>query len=595
MKHDKKAINRKNLLNYWPCLILILLAVPFFVRAFYGFDWSDECYYLALPYRFALGDHLFVDSWDIHQTSAILVAPIMWLYHRIVGNMDAILLFMRLLFVLFQLIISLIVYHMVHKLYENRTVGLLTAAVCLAFVPFSISDFSYNTISYLLIILTGMLLAGLYFAETSAKMTVLSALAGIVYVCACLAYPYYVLVFPSYMVLLCAVRPRVKTPDGDRKTLRPLVFFLAGCLFAGAVIVIYVLATVGFSGVRDNIFNLFYDPEHPQFKVLAKLTEFLKDYYNQLFLAMLQFFLLVVVYLCNHMKINIGINFIFEFLIRFIMPFCILINIILVLAAPKTVPLTTKINQIQICAGFWPLILYASRPSKRQAVMLLTMYIPANLMCVGVYFASNNGMKGASYVLVLAVMSVCPIAYEYYYPAFQKLKEANKKRIALLIRAGLVAMTVCVIMLNGALRFYTVYRDKPVNQLTVQMTNGPAKGIYTTPASAADYNAIVQDIRASLPDEGRVMFPGLLPFGYLCTNQRPAPHSLWRTPLSSTRLAEYFGLQPENRPVFIYMVKKQYGLTNDKNEPDIGLAQRIAGKTVTEKETKYSYQYTVGK
>lgn len=75
-------------ITIFPYAVLCGVGLLLCIRAFFGFDWSDECYYAALPYRFLEGDRFFIDSWDIHQTSAMLLVPFLWCYRTITGNMD---------------------------------------------------------------------------------------------------------------------------------------------------------------------------------------------------------------------------------------------------------------------------------------------------------------------------------------------------------------------------------------------------------------------------------------------------------------------------------------------------------------------------
>ena len=89
---------KRRYIHYLPYLFLLLLGGLCLFKSFYGFDWSDETYCSALTYRFLLGDSLFSDSWDIHQLSALITLPIMFLYTVIVGNTSGIILFMRIVF-----------------------------------------------------------------------------------------------------------------------------------------------------------------------------------------------------------------------------------------------------------------------------------------------------------------------------------------------------------------------------------------------------------------------------------------------------------------------------------------------------------------
>jgi hypothetical protein len=387
----------KKILQLLPYFAIALVAASFFVRAFYGFDWSDECYNLALPYRFVLGTRPFIDSWDADQTYAMLLAPILWLYRLAVGSMDGILLFMRLLFLLVQTAVSLLVYRVILKLYGSRTVALITAAVCLSFAPYSISNFSYYTLSCLLMIVAAMLLISLYLTESAVKIAVLSTLAGVAYACACLAFPCCIAVLPSFILLLCAVRPRVKKQGNSKKSMCALVFFLGGFLFIALLVCGYLLITVGFDGVWKNI--PYLDPDHRPINFADKLFRFILDYYNLIAVAMMQLFFLAILFLCKYVKIDIGVNFIFAFLIRICMPLCIAANVIIILIQPVTAStLPIKINQIQVCAGFWPLVLFVNRPSRKNAVIMLSLYVPANLMCLAFYLTNSKGIAEASFL-----------------------------------------------------------------------------------------------------------------------------------------------------------------------------------------------------
>lgn len=376
--------------------------------------------------------------------------------------------------------------------------------------------------------------------------------------------------------------------------MRALVFFLGGFLFIALLVCGYLLITVGFDGVWKNI--PYLDPDHRPINFIDKLFRFILDYYNLIAVAMMQLFFLAILFLCKYVKIDIGVKYIFAFLIRVCMPLCIAANIIIILIQPVTAsPLPIKINQIQVCAGFWPLVLFVNRPSRKNAVIMLSLYVPANLMCLAFFLTNSKGIAEASCTLVLAVMSACPMIYEYYLPLIQMLKKKPKKNMAYLLQAGLIVLAVFVIGTNGTLRVETVFHDSPLSKLTMQMQSGPAKGIYTTPAAAANYEGIVADIAASVPQNSKVLFTGLLPFGYLCTDRQPATPSFWRVQFNGARLISYYKANPENRPTFIYIVKKQYGYENGANKLDLYSAEKSTGQSVIKKETKYSYQYVIGK
>src|ERR1043165_8922516 len=68
-------------------------------RMLHGIDLTDEAFYIALPYRFALGDRPFMDELNIAQTAGLLLYPFVKLYVLIVGDTTGIFLFIRVLYI----------------------------------------------------------------------------------------------------------------------------------------------------------------------------------------------------------------------------------------------------------------------------------------------------------------------------------------------------------------------------------------------------------------------------------------------------------------------------------------------------------------
>jgi hypothetical protein len=109
------------------------------------------------------------------------------------------------------------------------------------------------------------------------------------------------------------------------------------------------------------------------------------------------------------------------------------------------------------------------------------------------------------------------------------------------------------------LRFTNVYRDAPVPKLTELITEGPAKGLYTTPGHKESYNAVLSDIREYCSGEGCVFFTKLLPWGYLSAGMKAGALTTWRTPLSSERLMQYYELHPDRIPDIVFVMDPDTG------------------------------------
>ncbi len=138
--------------------LLVFLSAVFFVRSFYGFDWTDESYYSALTNRFLNGDRMFVDAWEIHQLGALITLPFIavykWFHH---GSADGVILFMRMVYGIGQLLSGFYLFRVVGKRHTPAT-GFACGAVWICFTPFCISSYSYNTQSLLFLLLSALLL-----------------------------------------------------------------------------------------------------------------------------------------------------------------------------------------------------------------------------------------------------------------------------------------------------------------------------------------------------------------------------------------------------------------------------------------------------
>ena len=140
-----------------------------------------------------------------------------------------------------------------------------------------------------------------------------------------------------------------------------------------------------------------------------------------------------------------------------------------------------------------------------------------------------------------------------------------------------IALCVLLIFSTGFLRATIIYRDDKIPALTARLESGPARGIYTSKASAEKYYQVVAAIEEYAPDSGKILITKLLPFGYLCTDLKPATPTVWRLSAGSQRLDQYYELYPDRLPDFVFIVDENYGIKNADEPPAGILAEHISG------------------
>jgi hypothetical protein len=123
----------------------VLAALAFaYWRLFYGIDFTDESYYVAVAYRFVLGAKPFVDETSVQQTTTgILLYPFVRLYHDLAGR-TGIVLFVRNLHFAMALALGTVTWLALRRLLGLRTAALVGIAA-FVFVPFDIPSVSYDS------------------------------------------------------------------------------------------------------------------------------------------------------------------------------------------------------------------------------------------------------------------------------------------------------------------------------------------------------------------------------------------------------------------------------------------------------------------
>ena len=211
-------------------------------RLFLGIDLNDEGFYVAVPYRFALGARPFVDEMNILQTAEFFVFPFVKLYVWVTGGANGLVLFTRHLYLAWVTIVSLLACLGLKKLvrWEHALVACL---VCATFVFVSTTNLSYNTLGAGLLVI-GMALGARAVVSRGRDRWLVAA--GVAQALAALAYPTLVLALPVTAACLAC-----STPGRRRRALR------AWALGAGATLVAEALLLASF-GVGNVLRCLHY-------------------------------------------------------------------------------------------------------------------------------------------------------------------------------------------------------------------------------------------------------------------------------------------------------------------------------------------------
>jgi hypothetical protein len=491
-------------------------------RLHYGVDVSDESFYVAMAYRFALGDRPFIDEFMVTQGAALLLYPALKLFVWIREGTEGIILYSRYLHLAFTVFICAIIFAALRRAVDWR-IALLAGLACVVFVPFNIHSPGYNTLG------SGLFTAALsvgFFAHSTGEKVAHVFFAGVFGSLAAIAYP--PLALPCGVFLFCAV-----AVSADRRT-----FFLAWVAgaFAGGCWLLVPLYNAGLAQLRGDL--ALYMSVGAEggglYKLLAAGFHFLDWFPSPGIVPKL----LLVVLLVG-LKIRPAWA-------RHALPFVPLLVM-------QQDPNYAALNYVRNYAFMAPLLFYFTQSQKHAQPLFWLVWVPSLIAGFATSWSSGNGAYNGGIGLspgclvttvYLAMLMFSTGKGSRGYP--QHAAEAPN-----LAHAAPAALTVCLL---ASYVLGPVYRDAPVAQLTAKMMSGPYAGIYTTENRKSYLDQLLSDV-ARFAREGRsILFFHDFPAGYLFTKLRPATNTVllrspgWVPQFNIQATLDYykaFGIQPD--------------------------------------------------
>ncbi|MFT3982503.1 MAG: hypothetical protein QM697_01240 [Lachnospiraceae bacterium] len=598
---------KKFIAAYYPYLLLGLGFLLLLCKCFFSFCWSDETFYFSTAYRFYQGDSIFLHEWFPTQLSGVILLPLFSLYMTIAGSTSGILLFFRICFVFFALISSLVTYRIL-KTSVREVIALFCALSVLFYTHLNIATLSYYTISVHCFLLSMLLVY--HFYQTGQKRFLV--ISGTLFALCVLALPTmavaYVLVIFAVLLLLLVCRI----------TKLPLSWKEAGTKVCSVHSRDHLHRQHSFCSARKAAHNILLYRKSEGISYIIKkadlITVCLYTLYGICIPAVLFFaFLLTNVSITDFIraipyvlsdeehgtsliyplkKFFIGINEVYghsAYAGYLLILFTFFLHCFSALKRQRTnlqVPVMTALKQLSAAAALLLFAFYFSRSlghtgyiqtalcmtalplfflTKKKNWKLFFLLFAGGMIFSVVFSYSSNGYL---YILSMGhfIASIASILFIQDYIA--ELSVSGKSKWGALSKIGsiLFMAVLCIALIQTiVLRIVNVYRDAPLNELTAQITAGPAAGLYTTPEHLMMYENVYDTIRTYCQSDsigkenGSIFITKLLPYGYLCTDLRCAAPTTWRTAFNSTRLELYYDMNPDRYPDLVLVLDEEYG------------------------------------
>lgn len=517
--------------------LLCALFLVMVYRSFFGFDASDESSYLAAAYSLINGSRLFIDCWDVHQTSAILLAPLVWLYTLVLGDTTGILLAFRILYCSLSFALSMLFLNVLIKGVANSVGAMfafLSAALIQVIAPVGMPALSYNTFPVLFFLLSSIFIAPGKRGFVRGRL----ALNGLCFALAVQSYPFMIVAFPAVAAMVvCFDR------DGER------MGFLRVCLFwaLGALVplLVFLFNLAGQGSLVDSLSSVhfvFSDPEHLESGSLEKLVKYFESvaYY----LGAIGIVVLVLSY-------GLAVLLRFGILPERIHGVALKALRLLVLAGLTywlyAVARSGTANVIWIdlfqfgIMLFLPSLVIASARRAGWSGLLIFMGLLASF---GAQVGSNVGFNLSSYFAVIGSVGAC--SFFANEPDCDTAKRVvGFQRIGAKICDMAIPLAVCLcLLLSLYARCNYIYRDGSLEELNARIQVGPAAGLMTTQQSKEWYDGCYDAIMQNAEGSRSLLVGVLFPTGYLMVPAEVMAPRVWRTALDAEDLRQWYEDHP---------------------------------------------------
>lgn len=529
-----------------PLSLLIAVSAFWVWRIHYGgadiYTCPDESFYTSIPYRMLFGDMLLYDEMNTTQMASFLLFPFVKVWSLLYqGNTEGIILSFRYIWLVCHMAVSVIIYLLGSK--KGYKFSIYAALIYSISVPLSLTVLSYNTITCS----SATLLALLYYLKYDSLPANIAK--GFLLAMMVLCNPYCLLIYLA-IVLLTIVNHFVSIDNqlsgkhflalhiGILLLLLPFLAYLAVCMRQRGLAIPDLL---------NNLMTMLsFDKAHD---TGGTLLLYLKE------------------------KIWFAVDFVYTFQLFPV----VFLGIMAVGVAKKKYRMHGILGIIVLTALYNAYALFATRNNfilglgafigfavlfftfntiRKHSVMAC---ITAILFVVAANFCSNNGLHVVSWsCTALSVLTYLMLEDSLLFERTNPEK-AKKVKNSNAWKRGIIRFSFCVIafcILGMDIKY--VYHEEPISELTVQISEGPMKGIYTTEEKSELYTDAYRELKTiPLKEDDTVLIISTYAIDLFTLQREVCSPSTWLPveDLSNPRLSYYYQNHPDKIPSVIIVNK----------------------------------------
>lgn len=262
-----KKRNKLVWIGIW--ILALALSVLGALKTIYISADIDESYTVTMACRLMKGDRLFLDMWELHQTSAILYVPFVWLFQKMNGSVIGMLVFLRIVGVCIQGLLAFFLYRTCRHYMSGRCAGLL-AILFFNFTPKHIQSPEYSLMCCWGLVLTMMSLLQFSKRQSNRHSFLYLLVAAIGLCVTVLSYPAAVFLIFPFLAVIAYLTKSGCNKDGKRNAFnkvqiwKNMGIFTGICAACGILFMAYVLSGTTPVGLMETLSYVFMDESHEQ-------------------------------------------------------------------------------------------------------------------------------------------------------------------------------------------------------------------------------------------------------------------------------------------------------------------------------------------
>lgn len=506
-------MNRQKYISYTIRFILISLAVLASLKTLILGMSIDEEYAITMSYRMVSGDRMFMEMWEPHQTSGFLGALFVALYIRLTGGTVYLGLFLRVVGLLIQGLISLFVYRTIKPEFSETAAfyaGLATFVVSPKWIQ--APDFS----NLLLWCSLCSVMCLIRFARRSSGFRIWLVLAALFY-CGCiLAYPTGVFVLP---VLIWGIYSFSDTEKNSGDKWKNPGIFVGTCVLTGIGYLAYFLSHMTISELVQGISQMMIDGKHTE-TLLDKII----FYGRELRTWMIPLFIILAIGLLLMKKL------------RFI-PVLMLASIIeqgiYWFLVDGHVHSPYLFYYILFLAGFYYI--------DKKSAMFRLVFLPTAAIWFSALMLTCTGLLVTGAYLFPGILATC-----LYVSDGKDLGDTSDK--SKITRLVLPAFAILLLLAKGLIVAGEANDKLDPLYVKQKALSGPAKNIYYCYMDGYAYNNAAVILSENVTSEDCLLAVGQHSLYYMLTDCTIGTYSTISTPTYDERLLEYWDKYPDHRP-----------------------------------------------